>query len=260
MFKNIVVSVPMEQFPDLALKRAREFQETMESKITISYIIEDNVFDRVQEMSKHVLTEKDHEVWERKMTRTHDRMARRVLKKEVEKIMGDIPTEFIIQKGTYSDAISSTIEKVGADLLIMEYRSYDLLKYRIMDRSPIPVWIERNEGPVNKIGLFCTNLAPNQKSPLAARSIQKALHARVEPYYIIDPAGKQDEEESERISTRNRIKWREVAKERVDSFIYRKAKENDLDLIILGRIRKRGYFHLRSRFAKKSRASVLLIN
>jgi hypothetical protein len=260
MFKNIVVSVPMEQFPDLALKRAKEFHETMESSITISYIIEDNVFDRVQEMSRHVLTEKEHEIWERKMTRSHDRMARKVLKKEVNKIMGDIPTKFIIQKGTYSDAISSTLEKVGADLLLMEYRSYDLLKYRIMDRSPVPVWIERNDGPVKRIGLFCTNLAPNQKSPKAAKLIQKTLHARLEPYYILDPAGKQDEEESERISTRNRIKWREVAKERVDSFIYRKARESGLDLIILGRIRKRGYFHLRSRFAKKSSASVLLIN
>ncbi len=260
MFKRIVVSLPMEQFPDLALSRARDISRALGSEVAVSYIIEDNVFDKVQEMSTHVLTDKEHEIWERKMIRTHEKMAKDVLKKEAQKILGDIPVQLIIRKGSYSDTVSNTVEREEADLLIMEYRSYDLLKYRIMDRSPVPVWIERNGGPIKNIGLFCTNLGPNIKSPRAAKVLQRTFNSRLEPYFIMDPEGRLDKDEPDRISTANRLKWKEVANERVDSFIYRKAKERDLDLIILGRIKKRGYFHLRSRFAKRSSASVLLIN
>jgi nucleotide-binding universal stress UspA family protein len=260
MFKKVVISVPMEQFPDLALKRARDLANLSGSEIAISYIIEDNVFDKVQEVSKHVLTEKDHERWEKKMIRTHRKMANDVLMEEANRILGDVDAELLIQKGTYYEAMKDTISKLKADLLLMEYRSYDLLKYRIMDSSPIPVWIERNDGPIKKIGLFCTNLAPNKISPKASNYLKKTLNARLESYFIFDPAGKEDQDEPDRIATLNRIKWKGISNERVDSFIYRKAKERDLDLIILGRIKKRGYFHLRSKFAKRSKASVLLIN
>jgi hypothetical protein len=180
--------------------------------------------------------------------------------KEAEKILGEEPDEFIVQKGNFSRSLLDSIEYHDADTLLMEYESYNLMKYRIMDISPVPVWIERHEGDIKKIGLFCTNLSPNRMAPRAARRLHKAFNAKVQAFYVNDPAGEVDEEEPEEISDMYRIKWDDIVEDKVDRFIFSKAKEEGFDLIILGRIRKRGYFHLRSRFAKRTNCSVLLMN
>jgi K+-sensing histidine kinase KdpD len=142
----------------------------------------------------------------------------------------------------------------------MEYRSYNLMKFRIMDRSPVPVWIERHEGPIKKIGLFCTNISPNRRAPKAAVKLKKAFNAKLSAYYVNDPVKNENKVEPSEITKQYRIKWNDITKEKVDRFIYQKAREENFDLIILGRIKKRGYFHLRSKFAKKTGCSVLLVN
>lgn len=262
MFEKVMISVPMEQFPSLAFERARDLSEYLGSELLVSYVIEDDLFKMVSASAVHVVTGKDQELWERKMIRTHEKIARDVVVKEAEKLTGRNDIDLRIVRGGYAGALSRVIEDEGCDMILMEYHSFDLLKYRIMDRSPVPVWIERNKGPIRRIGLFCTNLAPNERAPGAARKLKKAFGAGLESYYILDPEGDADEEREgpDMISARDRIRWTDVVHDRVESFITKRSKENDLDLIILGRIRKRGYFHLRSKFAKKTRASVLLIN
>ncbi|MFO8050149.1 MAG: universal stress protein [Thermoplasmatota archaeon] len=260
MFNRVLVSAPSEQFPRLALKRAAEMKELMGSRIYLSYIIEDNVFDEVSDQIGHVLTEKEGDKFQKKMEREHRKMARKVVLKEAERILGIRPKDFLVQKGSFSETLTDTINENDIDLLMMEYESFNLIKYRIMDRSPVPVWIERKEGPIKKIGLFCSNLSPNEHSPSVARSLMRAFSAKLDPYYIVDPKGRGDGEEAEILAGENRLKWNEVAREKVDSFIYGEAKEEEFDLIILGRIKKRGYFHMRSKFAKRTDCSVLMIN
>ncbi len=260
MFKRIVVSVPQEQFPELALKRGKYLTDILGSKLFLSYIIEENVFDEVSSGSRHVLTEKDKIKFERSMTRTHERVAKKIIMKEARKILKNEPDDFTINKGRFTDAVLREIGQKEADTLLMEYESYNLMKFRIMDHSPVPVWIERHDGPIKKIGLFCTNLSPNKRAPRAAAELKRACNARIHAYYINDPKGKIDEDEPDHIGRTCRIKWTDIVNDKVDHFIYQKAKEEEFDLIILGRIRKRGYFHMRSKFAKKTKCSVLLVN
>lgn len=260
MLKRIVLSVPQEQFPELAIKRGKDLADRLDSKIYMSYIIEDTVFDEVAQKAGHVMTEKDKDIFERKMVRSHEKVARKVILKTASKLLGERPDDFSVKKGNFTDTLLEVIEEHDADTLLMEYESYNLVKYRIMDRSPVPVWIERHDGPIRKIGLFCTNLSPNSKSPKMAKKLKKALNAKVEAYYIHDPEGEDRKDEPELIRRDHRIKFNAIVREKVDRFIYQKAEEEDFDLIILGRIRKRGYFHLRSRFAKRTNCSVLLVN
>lgn len=260
MFDRVLVSVPTEQFPLLALRRASEMKDLLGSRIYLSYIIEDNVFDEVSDQVGHVLTEKEGEKFQKKMVKHHKKMAKKVVLKEAERILGVKPKEFTVQKGAFSETLMDTIQESEISLLMMEYESFNLIKYRIMDSSPVPVWIERKEGPIRKIGLFCSNLSPNERSPRFAKSLMRSFSARLYPYYVMDPKGKSDGDRAEMLAVNNRLKWNEVAREKMDSFIYRKAREEGFDLIILGRIKKRGYFHMRSKFAKRTDCSVLMIN
>jgi hypothetical protein len=260
MFERVLLSIPMEQFPELAIKRAKDLSERMGSSIFISYVIEDNVFDKVSQQSKHVITDIDQKRWEKKMIRSHQRRAEEVVMLEVKETLGDSVEGLYVKKGNYYHSLKRTIQEIEANLLILEYRYFDLMKYRIMDRSPIPVWIERNKGPIEKIGLFCTNLAPNRKSPNTARKLARKFDAELDTFYIEDPEGPDPNDETENISKKHGIQWNDIVSERVDSYITEKTRERTYDLIILGRIKKRGYFHLRSNFAKRSDASVLLVN
>ena len=260
MFKKIVISVPQEQFPELAMKRGGELSDRLDSRIFMSYIIEDTVFNEVASKARHVLTESEKRKFEKKMIKTHEKVAKKVILKEAENILGEEPDEFSVEKGMFTDSLLRTIEENDADTLLMEYRSYNLMKFRIMDRSPVPVWIERHEGPIKKIGLFCTNISPNKRAPKAAVILKKAYNAKLSAYFINDPVKNANKVEPSEITKNYRIKWKEVVEEKVDRFIYQKAREMDFDLIILGRIKKRGYFHLRSKFAKKTDCSVLLVN
>ncbi|MEA3559820.1 MAG: universal stress protein [Candidatus Thermoplasmatota archaeon] len=260
MFKKVLVPVPTEQFPQLAIERAARMKELFESEIYLSYIIEKNVFDEFSGQVTNVLTEKEAIKFEKMMVKQHENMARKVVLKEAEKVLGSKIDDFSVHKGSFSDTVLDDLEEKGADLILMEYDSFNLLKYRIMDRSPIPVWIEKKKGPVKKIGLFCTNLSPNKRSPIIARRLKRELKAKLSSFFICDPKGKECEDDRDMISSKHRLKWTEISDEKVDSFIYRKAREEDFDLIILGRIRKRGYFHMRSKFAKRTSCSVLLVN
>jgi len=244
MLKRIMISVPQEQFPELAIRRGKDLSKRLDSKIFMSYIIEDTVFDEVASQARHVFTERENEKFQRKMVRSHEKVARKVILKAASKILGEEPDEFSVARGKFTDILLKEIEENDADTLLMEYESYNLVKFRIMDRSPVPVWIERHEGPIKKIGLFCTNLSPNSKSPKIAKKLKKAFNAKLEAFFINDPEGGDDGDEPEELARTFRIKFCEIVEEKVDRFIYQKASEEDFDLIILGRIRKRGYFHI----------------
>ncbi|MFW3147278.1 MAG: universal stress protein [Thermoplasmatota archaeon] len=260
MFRKVLVTVPMEHFPEKALKTAGELSRRTDAKVYLSYIIEDNVFNEVSEQADHVLSDREMERFHERMVHQHRKMARKVLLPEAERVMEVKARGLSVLTGLFSDAVQKEVTDRKMDLIIMEYDTYNLLNYRIMDRSPVPVWIARGGGRIGKIGLFCSNLAPNERSPEVALNLRKVFKARLKTYYINDPKGKMDEKEPRELARSHRFKWTETAEDKVDSFIYSKARSEDFDLIVIGRISKRGYFHLRSRFAKRTDCSVLMIH
>ncbi len=260
MFRKILISVPMEQFPELAINRAKYMEQRFGSEIILSYVIEDNVFDQISGKLKFVMTEKESERFEKEMVKTHREKANKLVRREVERILEEKLDGFTIEKGIYFEEVIKTIKEQRPDLILMEYNPFDMLHYRILDRCPIPVWVERESGPIKKIGLFCTNLAPNVKAPAIARRLGKRLDAEVKTYFIKDGREEIDGKEPDRVAKKNHITWNEVVEDKVESFIYRKVKKEDFDLIIVGRIKRRKYLHFRSKFAKKTKCSVLLVN
>ena len=259
MFRRILVPVPMENVPELALKRAGEMAKRFGSRIFVHYIIQSEVFDLVQEQSTHVITEGSQEDLFKEMSDIHRTRAEKSILPDVKSILGRKPDGFSVKEGEFHDQVLESIEELKAELVRREYHHFSLRKYKIMDRSPVPIWIERNSGNIKKIGLFCSNLAPNEISPKAAKKLAREFDAKLYPYFIQDPASYIDEEEPAELADEKGLKWREVVNKRLDDFIYRKARKRDFDLIIIGRMKKRGYFHLRSKFAKRTHCSVLMV-
>lgn len=261
MLKKIVLSVPQEEFPELAMKRGRELAERMGSKLFLSYIIEDAVFDEIFSSAMHVLSEKDRERFERKMIMTHEKVAKKIIFKAARRIMGDEVDEFSVRKGHYTETLLDMIKEHNADTLLVEFDSYNIVRYRMMDSSPVPVWVERHEGPIRRIGVFCTNLSSNDRPLMFAKRIEKAFDARLEPFYIHDPEGKEEHCKSpEMIANEHGIEFAGIENDRADRAIYRISERSDLDLLVVGRMHKKGHFHLSSRFVKRSRCSALLVD
>jgi hypothetical protein len=94
MFKRIVISIPQEQFPELAIRRGRDLSDRLDSKIYMSYIIEDTVFNEVGSQARHVLAESEKEKFEKKMVKSHEKVAKKVILKEAENILGEEPYDF----------------------------------------------------------------------------------------------------------------------------------------------------------------------
>jgi len=258
--ERVLIPIPQEQFPELALKRGGNLSHRLGTDMIVTYVIEDDVFDRTFEQAMHVLSDQDKESFRTSMARSHEAKARKVVLKEVKRIVGEASCHFRVEQGAFEEVVLNAIREHMADMVMMEYDSYSIIKYKIMDRSPVPVWIERAGGPIKKIGLFCSNLSPNRRSPEFAISLKKAFNAKLDSFYITDPEGKQSDDGPHELMSIFKLRPLEVVEAKVDQFISERAHNDGYDLIILPRIRKRGYFHLRSNFAKRARCSVLLVN
>lgn len=259
-FNNILLPLPLEGIPRGAVRRAGELADCTGAKVHVIYIIEEEVFNEVSKQAHHVLTGPGRMRLFHDLREAHRKNAKEMILPEVTQILGVKPASFSVKEGAYHDIVLSSVDGLKADLVIMEYRAYSLINYRIMDRSPVPVWIERNEGKLKRIGLFCTNLAPNVRAPRAGVELAEMSGAELSPYFVQDPAGYIDVEEPDDVAKRFSLTWKKVEEGKFDDIIYKRSKKMDFDLIIIGRVKKRGYFHLRSKFAKKTRCSVLLVN
>lgn len=260
MFKRLLVPVTKEGLPEMALKRSAELSASVGSKVIISYFIDDTLYEGVGDQVMHVLTEHDKEMFQRNMVRTQEQVAKRIIKNNVITILGSRPEEFVIRKGPIPETILGAVDEFGADALMIEYGSYDLLKYRVMDRSTVPVWIERHDRPIKRIGLFLADPRQSDRLIDAAKALRSATNASLRSYFIADPKAENTEEALEGVVSSRRIRFEQVIKERPESSIREIVHEKKLDLIVIGHMGKKGYFHLRSGFARKRPCSVLLIN
>lgn len=250
----------MENIPVYAVRRAGEIARTMDSEVFVTYILEEEVFQEVEKQSTHVITEKTKEDFVENLKDAHRKNAHDIIRKQVNEDLGFEPEEFRIREGAYYSVTTDSVEDLDIDVIFLEYSSFDLFKYSIMDRSPVPIWIVRKLGPIKKIGLFCTNLAPNMRAPAFAVELGKRFDSHINAYYIEDENGTVKKSEPAKIEKRSGVKFNKIVKGDLETEIYKISKNEEFDLIILGRIKKIGFFDLRSKFAKKTKCSVILIN
>ena len=253
MFKKILVPLPSEYFPDLAIKRAVDLASKLDSKVYLLYILEKPLLDKLTRNSSHALTDHDRNEVECILIEKEMNGKSKIYFKKAEKIAKSKKIKFnkFTCKGIHTDEILKKIDSKNIDLIISEFHPDTLLKYRIFYDSPIPVWIERSGGSLQNIYGICTNLGKNLKVPKYTRNLAMKFDSNAQFYYVLDlPKAQMDQsaiDNGNKLLTGLRTKYKKDLKELKTNFITQdiskylrtsfKMPRNDL--VILGRFEKK---------------------
>jgi nucleotide-binding universal stress UspA family protein len=259
MFEKILIAVPMEAYPEKAIFRARDIMNTWNSNIVVAYVIENNILDVATDQSQHVLTGTGEKEWQNQIIKIHTERAREIVVSDVEKVLGRKINHFSVERGMYSDVIIDLIKKYDSDIIIVEQFPQSFIRLRILDSSPVHIWVERNPGMIKKVGLFCTNANPNIKAPPVAREIAQRYSAEFSSFFIFDPAFPGDKRFPDAISRDHDLHWNAISKGKIEDVILRTVRKKKLDLIIIGRVETYRFFSLRHRILRKASCNVLFI-
>lgn len=259
MFEKILIAIPMEEYPEKAIVRAREIMDKWNSEIVIAYVIEDNILDVATDHSQHVLTEKGEKDWQNKIIKIHKERAREIVISDAEKTFGKKIDHFTVVRGMYSDVIIDLIKKYSCDLILIERFPQSFIRLRILDSSPVHVWVERNPGNIKRVGLFCTNANPNIKAPPVAREIAQHYKAEFLSFFIFDPAFTMNRKLPGEISRSHDLVWEDILEGKAEDTILRTVKKKNVDLIIIGRVETYRLFSLRHTISRKVSCNVLFI-
>jgi nucleotide-binding universal stress UspA family protein len=252
MFDNILLPLPSEYFPNFAVKRAIQLATRFDSEITMEYIFEKQMMEKLQNVSSGTVAcesirEMVHEV---KKVELEDESI--VLFDKIEKLTKDknIKLNKLVRSGMHTDKIMEIIKKEEIDLIITEFHKDALLKYRILYDSPIPVWVEHSGKKLNQIYGVLTNLSPNKLVPDMAFILSKKLNLPLKFYYVLDSSESYDEpkETKEQRKLLNNLKRKkqeykvkfefDVVIQEISSFLTHYFKKAESSLVILGRFKK----------------------
>jgi hypothetical protein len=259
MFKRLLVAVPMEQYPERALLRARDMSVRWDSEIAVLYVIEDNIFNEVSDYSQHVITGSEEKEWQHTMEHYHRNSAEKIFLFDAEKLLGKKVDRFTIVRGMYSDMIGDEIKKHESDLILLETFPRSFIKLRILDSSPVPIWLERTSADIQKIGLFCTNANPNIKAPPVAREIAEKYRGQLCCYFINDPSAPMKKDLPHKIAEKHSLVWNGFFKGKAEHIILKTARNEKLDCVIIGRVKTYRLFSLRRTISRSIRCNVLFI-
>jgi nucleotide-binding universal stress UspA family protein len=188
LFKKILVPLPSEYFPELAIKRAVDLAAKLGSRIYLLYIMEQQVIDKLTRGTSHALTDHDRNDIECILIEKEMNGESKVMFKKAEKIAKPKKVGFnkFTCKGIHTDEILKIIESKNIDLIISEFHPDALLKYRIFYESPIPVWIERSPGRIQNIYGICTNLGGNKRVPEYVKYLATKFGSNTRFHYVLD--------------------------------------------------------------------------
>ena len=253
MFKKILVPLPSEYFPDLAIKRAVDLASKLDSKVYLLYILEKQLLDKLTRNSSHALTDHDRNEVECILIEKEMNGESKMYFKKAEKIAKSKKIKFnkFTCKGIHTDEILKKIDSKNIDLIISEFHPDTLLKYRIFYDSPIPVWIECSEGDINNIYGICTNLGKNLRVPEYTNKLAKKFNSKVRFDYILDlPKSKIDQSETDKgknFLTKLNTKYGKELKyiktnfitQDISKYLRTNFRMPGSDLVILGRFEKK---------------------
>ena len=255
MFKRILVPLPSEYFPELAVKRAIDLASKFKSKLCLLYIYEKHEMENILTRgASHALTEHDINQIECMLIEKEMNGESEVYFKKVEQIAKPKKIKFhkFTCKGLFSEEILKNIKSEKIDLIVSEFHPDVLLKYGIFYDSPIPVWIERADGPIQNIYGICTNLAKNIKVPKYTATIGKKFGSNVRFNYVFDDektdVSKSEIDKGKKLLKKLEKKYQSDLRDFKTYFFtqdilkYLKTsfKIERSDLVILGRFEKKG--------------------
>lgn len=255
MLNSVLVPISMEHYPDGAIKRAEYLHEKLNIETYLVYIVEENIFEEVRSRSKNLLNQRERAALESEIIENQKReadvcfnMAKRSTKNRIK--------ECCIIRGLYRDAILKAMEHFKCDLVIIEYISPILARYKILSRSPIPLWVERKEGEINKIGVFNSNLGTSPKVKAIVEFLRVGMDAEVECYFINDPSA--DWTPKDEVEALTGVDCK-IVNENFDNFVYKTVLNHNFDLVIVSRFKDRGMFRDRIEYSKNMKCNVLFL-
>jgi hypothetical protein len=155
--------------------------------------------------------------------------------------------------------IADEIKEHAHDLLLLESFPRSFIRLRILDSSPVPIWLERTGTAVKRIGLFCTNANPNVKAPPVARDIAEKYGGELCCYFISDPSARVRNDLPGEIAEKHSLSWNGFFKGRADHIILKTAEKENLDCVVIGRVKTYRLFSLRRTISRRIRCNVLFI-
>ncbi len=252
MFERILLPLPSEYFPVQAAKRAITLAEKFKSKLYIDYIFEEQVLDKVNNVSSGVVPQCTLEEMGEEVKNVEVGGESTVLFDRIEQITKkkNIDLMKVIHSGQLTDEILDCVHEYEINLIVTEFHSDTLPKYKIFYKSPIPIWLENNGNKLKKIYGILTNLSPNEFVPKAAFYLSKRLNIPLHFYYVLDTSEMHDERTE--YDTHKRlikdIKARakklniyfeyDTVTQDISHFLDHTFRNEDDSLVILGRFKK----------------------
>jgi nucleotide-binding universal stress UspA family protein len=252
MFDNILLPLPSEYFPNYAVKRAIQLATRFNSQITMEYIFEKQLLQKLQNVSSGALACQSLREMVQEVKKVELEDESNLLFNKIEELTKDkhIKLNKLVRSGIHTEEIMDILKNRNIDLIITEFHKEALLKYRILYDSPIPIWIEHSGKKLKKIYGILTNLSPNKLVPEWAFKISKKLDLPLKFYYILD-SSEQIDEEKEQIEQhllltklkKKRMKYKisfefDVIIQEISSFLNQYFKKETSGLVILGRFKK----------------------
>ena len=252
MFDKILLPLSSEYYPELAVNRAIDLAAKFKSELTLEYIFEEKVIDKINDVSSGAVTQCSLEEMAEEVknvevasesTVLFDKIETRARKKR-------ILIHKQIHSGHLTDEILDCIGHLGINLIITEFHKDVLSKYRILYDSPVPVWLENNGNRVNKIFAILTNLNPNQLVPNAAFYLSKKLDLPLHFFYVLDTTETKDDqtgwEDHKPLIKALRGRARKLniyfeydtITDDISHFLSNKFRHEDRSVVILGRFSK----------------------
>ena len=252
MFNKILLPLPSEYFPLNAVKRVIQLAPKFKSKVYLEYIFEDQVMDKVDNVTSGAIPVQLLEEMAEEVKYAGVGSESTLFFDEIQNLAEDKNIEFqkIIHTGVHSDKILGCIKDKNIDLMVTEFRSDTLLKYRIFYDSPAPVWLEHSGRRIENICGILTNLSPNLLVPKFSFNLVRKFKVPMTYYYVIDDTEPYDREEElknrnklfskiKRAGKRSGIEFKlETVENEISNFINQQFKNDESSLVILGRFTK----------------------
>jgi hypothetical protein len=278
LFDKILLPLSSEYYPELAVKRALDIAYKFKSELTLEYIFEKKVIDKINDVSSGAVTQCSLEEMAEDVKNVEVASESTVIFEEIENMARGkgIQIHKQIHSGYLSDEIIDCITGHGINLIITEFHRDALSKYRILYDSPIPVWLENNGKKVESIHGILTNLSPNTLVPNAAFYLSKKLDLPLHFYYVLDSTdsqnGKTDWSEQKQLIRNLRARAKKLniyfeydtITEDISHFLSNNYRHKETSVVILGRFKKPVKMPFDSRdkkieVSKKLDANVLML-
>ena len=242
MFKNVLITISSDFFPENAIRRSRVMAEKLGSRIHFLYVVEKKTVDKMKETGKHVLTPVLIRELEDDIYQTQVEEISKTIFERTRRLIGKMEKRchFIVRKGEFSKEIISYIEDPSdrhedIDCVVLEYVKGSDLQYRIFQTCHVPLWLERKREIVT-VFAATSCLSRNEMTPIYGKKLAQSFGAKfVREHFNIDEKDKEVHSIGDNTKQDARMlkDWRGVSN--VEKEILRSAERHEADLLVIGR-------------------------